>query len=210
MDVILSANNLKFKDIISYPTIEIERNKATFISGQSGCGKSTLLKLFNVTESQSKGEITYKNKSIDSIDSVELRKEIMLVSQTVFLFDGTIEENFNQYYMYRDLPVLSTDDKIKYLSMCSADFDLSTKCETLSGGERQRVFIAICLSFMPRVLMLDEPTSALDGATANRFFASIKDFCFKNDITLIVISHDKSLADIFADKIIMLEKRVTD
>jgi len=209
MDIILSVNNLNFKDIISYPKIEIERNKATFICGQSGCGKSTLLKLFNVTASSTKGEITYNGNLIDSLDSIELRKEITLVSQTVFLFDGTIEDNFNQYYMYRSLPALSAKDMKKYLSLCCADFDLETKCETMSGGERQRVFVAICLSFMPKVLMLDEPTSALDESTAKRFFTNIKYYCSDNNITLIVISHDKGLANVFADNIVKLEKRLS-
>ncbi|MEG1044647.1 MAG: ABC transporter ATP-binding protein [Oscillospiraceae bacterium] len=207
VDIVLSANNLKFDDIIDYPSIKIMRNKTTFIWGESGCGKTTLLKLFNATLSPSTGEISYNNRNTFDMDTVQLRKEITLVSQTVFLFDKTIEENFNEFYKYRDVKPLSKEDMKKYLCICCADFDLSAQCERMSGGERQRVFIAICLSFLPKVLMLDEPTSALDSETANRFFENTKLFCSKNEITLIVISHDKTLADKFADEKILLEKR---
>lgn len=208
MDTILSARNLHFKNIIDYPQIEIQRNLATFICGESGSGKSTLLRLFNSMVSPSAGEIKYEGQNIEGMDTVRLRKEVMLVSQIVFLFNGTIKECFKQYYDYREVSLLTVDDMKKYLFICGADFDLDSDCETMSGGERQRVFIAICLSFLPKILMLDEPTSSLDAATSNRFFENIKTFCNHNNITLIIISHDKTLTDKFADNKILLEKRV--
>jgi putative ABC transport system ATP-binding protein len=208
MNPVLSATDLAFEDMILYPPIEIEQNRTTFLSGESGCGKSTLLKLFNAVVSPSKGEVKYMGQNIETLDTVMLRRDVMLVSQTVFLFDGTIKDNFQKYYAYRQAPPPSADMMQKYLSLCCADFDLSKKCETMSGGERQRVFIAICLSFMPKVLMLDEPSSALDLATANKFFENIKAFCAANEITLIVVSHDRALAKKFADKEIYLNKKV--
>lgn len=206
MKPIIECKKLNFQNRIHYPPIEIERDRITFICGESGCGKSTLLKLFNATVSPSEGEIVYDGRPLDSMDSVALRKEVLLVSQNVFLFDGTVEENFRQYYAYRELPPLSPEQMRKYLSICCADFDLSANCVTMSGGERQRVFIAICLSLKPKVLMLDEPTSALDEATAGQFFSNLRDFCGENAITLLVVSHDKSLAARFADTVIPLEK----
>lgn len=208
MEAILTAKNVKFQEIIEYPFIEIKENVSTFISGESGAGKSTLLKLFNGTASPSEGVIEYKGKDISEMDTVELRRKVILVSQTVFLFDGTIEDNFNTYYSYRDLNPLPREEMIKYLSICCGDFPLDTRCETMSGGERQRIFIAICLSFKPEVLMLDEPTSALDQATANRFFNNIKSFCKEEGITLVVISHDRGLAEEFGEEHVLLERKV--
>ncbi|MFA6849812.1 MAG: ABC transporter ATP-binding protein [Selenomonadaceae bacterium] len=204
MDTILAAKNLCFLEKITYPNIDIERNRATFICGESGCGKSTLLKIFNGTVSPSRGEVTYNGASLTALNTVRLRREVLLIAQTVFLFDGTIEDNFRQYYAFREQPLLPANEMKIYLSLCCANFDLLMDCATMSGGERQRVFIAICLSFLPKVVLLDEPTSALDEKTANQFFISICQFCTQNSITLIVVSHDKSLIDRYADNTITL------
>ncbi len=207
MDAVLESRDLRFLGTIEYPPISVERGKITFICGESGCGKSSLLKLFNGTVSPSEGEILYSGQPLNAIDSVRLRQEVLLASQTVFLFDGSIEDNFRQFYAYRDLPAPDAAAMQEFLSVCCADFDRSYACERMSGGERQRVFIAICLSLMPRVLLLDEPTSALDELTAVQFFGNIKDYCNLHGITLISVSHDKSLANRFADCVIALEKR---
>ncbi|MEG1441352.1 MAG: ATP-binding cassette domain-containing protein, partial [Oscillospiraceae bacterium] len=154
------------------------------------------------------GTVFYKGNDISDMDTITLRKEVLLVSQAVFLFDGTIAENFLEYYKYRDVSPLPENDFRKYLDICCADFPSDSRCETMSGGERQRIFTAICLSFKPKVLMLDEPTSALDQATARTFFQNVKEFCKSNGITIITISHDENLVDTFADKKIYLEKRL--
>ena len=74
----------------------------------------------------------------------------------------------------------------------------------LSGGERQRVFLAICLSFLPKVLMLDEPTSALDQETAERFMAQVLAFCRERAMTVVAVSHDPALTGRHAENIISL------
>ena len=202
---LFSLKGVKFKDIISYPNIEIEQGKTTFICGKSGCGKSTMLKLLNGVEAFDSGSLQYCGKEITEYDSIELRREVLLFGQSVYLFDGDIRENFKQFYAYRDLP--SPDDNVikDYLAVCSANFKLSTNCATMSGGERQRVFISICLSFAPKVLLLDEPTSALDENTSTELFENILRYCSKRDITVIAISHNTSLVRQFADAIINLE-----
>ena len=197
--------NVSFKDIIDYQDIEITAGGTTFIFGDSGSGKSTLLKLLNGVQSVSAGKIFYQDKDIESYDPIELRGEVLLASQFVYLFDKSIRENFHEYYGYRNRENISDDKMIEYLELCSASFSLDINCSTMSGGERQRVYIAICLSFLPKVLMLDEPTSALDDYNANTLMANIKAFCQQSDISLLVVSHSKSLADAFADRIINLE-----
>ena len=206
MDILFSAHNVNFRSVISYPEINIERGKATFIRGESGCGKSTLFKLFNAALSPDDGEIFYNGRNIDEYNSVLLRQEIILVSQSVYLFDKTIEENFKEYYEYRGLAPLEKDKMKKFLDICCADFSFNSDCKTMSGGERQRIFTAICMSFMPKVLMLDEPTSALDEKTSETMMKNVKNFCEKNSITLLCISHDPKLTEQFADNVITLNK----
>ena len=192
MDII-SLSQVVFQSMIRYPDIKIPKGKTTFIHGPSGCGKSTLLKLINGTISPDSGEIVFNGNNIDDIDTIKLRRDILLVSQSVFLFSGTIEENFKKHME-------------KFLQICRAEFPLETRCETMSGGERQRVYIAIFLSFMPEVLMLDEPTSALDNTSSDIIMSNIKNFSDDNDMTTIVVSHYLPLAQKYGDNIIALER----
>jgi len=203
---IISASQVVFQSMIRYPNIKIAKGKTTFIHGPSGCGKSTLLKLINGTTSPDSGEIFYKGNNIENIDTIDLRREILLVAQSVFLFTGTIEENFKKYYEYRDRDLPTKETMEKFLKICSAEFPLETRCETMSGGERQRVYIAIFLSFMPDVLMLDEPTSALDNTSSDIMMSNIKNFSKDNEMTTIVVSHYLTLAEKYGDEIIALER----
>lgn len=202
--LLFSLKNVGFKDIIHYPDIEIPEGCATFISGESGSGKSTLLKLLNGVLSADDGEILYAGKPIDAYDPVTLRRDVLLCGQSAYLFEGSVAQNFEEFYRYRDLPAPGAGLTHRYLKICAADFTLESACATMSGGEKQRVFTAICLSFMPRALLLDEPTSALDDATANTLMANMTAFCNKNGITLIVVSHNQQLLGTFADQIISL------
>lgn len=207
MPTILEINHVQFLHMINYPTLEIPAGQVTFISGESGSGKSTLLKLINNVLSTHSGEITYNGKNINTYNSIQLRKEILLCGQTVYLFDKTIRGNFNEYYAYRDLPPISDDQMNAHLHTCCLHFPLNTLCATLSGGEKHRVFIAICLSLMPKVLLLDEPTAALDEPTAHCLLQSLKAFCINQDITLVIVSHSSALAQAYADHTITLEMR---
>ena len=203
--MLIQLKKVNFKNIIQYPDIEIEAEKVTFICGGSGSGKSTLLKLINGSASPTSGEIFIEDDNILNLDTIRLRKEFLLAGQSVYLFDKTIRENFEEFYKYRDLPAPSEKDMKFYLEICCADFPLDSLCTIMSGGERQRVYLAVCLSLSPKVLMLDEPSSALDSVTADLLMQNLTAYCKENHITLLVVSHDKSLADRFGDRIITME-----
>ncbi len=208
MQEILRTSSVSFRSFLRYPDISIETGKATFLIGASGSGKSTLLKLFNGTQSPDSGEVYYRGKAIASLDTVELRREVLLVGQSVYLFPGTIQDNFRSYYAYREADPPPESRILQYLSLCCAEFPLDADCESMSGGERQRIYLAIALSLHPRILMLDEPTSALDEQTAGALLSNIKRFCIEEGITLIVISHDAKLTNRFADQVIHLKRTV--
>lgn len=209
MPAILSAKNVIYMKKLRYPSVEIEEGSATFICGASGSGKSTLLRLFNGSISPDEGEIFYGGKNILAYEPVKLRREVLLASQEVFLFDKTIAENFAEFYSYRgEKP--PEEEKIKeLLELCRVPFEPGASCVNMSGGEKQRVYLALCLSFSPRVLMLDEPTSALDAATGKVVIGGIKNYCKERGITLVAVSHDADLTDFAADSVINLERRDT-
>ena len=155
--------------------------------------------------SASSGSIYYQGKEIKDFDPIQLRREVLLVSQSVYLFDKSIRENFHEYYAYRELDKISDQEMRRYLDICVLPLALDSMCTVLSGGERQRVFLAINLSYQPKVLMLDEPTSALDDKTADILMGNIISHCRARGISLLVVSHDRAIANKYADSIINLE-----
>lgn len=201
---LFTIEEVNYKNIIRYPNIEISEGGATFICGESGSGKSSLLKLLNGVISPTDGKIKYLDKNIEDYNPIELRREVLLISQSVYLFDMTIKDNFNEYYAYRDLENISEEEMKSFLDLCSVHLPLDTICSVMSGGERQRVFIAINLSFQSKVLMLDEPTSALDYKNANALLENVKAYCKRKEKTLLIVSHDRAIANKFADNIINL------
>jgi putative ABC transport system ATP-binding protein len=202
---VFETQQLIFNNSIHYPDIKILENRTTFVTGKSGSGKTTLLRLFNGTVSPSSGEIRYFGKNINDMDFISLRKEVLLVSQSVFLFDASIKENFRQFYEYRDKPVPFDDAITDFLNICCIPFSLDKDCSVMSGGERQRIFTAIYLSLLPKVLMLDEPTSALDITNSSNVISNILGFCKEKNITSVIVSHDNKITDEFADDIVNIE-----
>jgi len=201
---LFALKHVNYQNILRYPDMTIPAGVTTCICGESGSGKSTLLKLLNGVISPTEGEITYSNQTLEAYDPILLRREVLLVSQSVYLFDKSIKDNFNEYYAYRNIDALCEAGMNRYLDICSVSLPLTSMCHVLSGGERQRVFIAINLSYQPKVLMLDEPTSALDDKNATALIEHVKAYCNENQITLIIVSHDKAIAEKYADNIIEL------
>ena len=204
---LIKTENLSFLDMIEYPDIFVNEGQTTFINGKSGSGKSSLLKLFSALVTASGGKIYFDGTDIDEIDAITLRRDLIYVPQDFYLFDGTIRENFTEFYRFRELDVIEDDLIRKYLDICMIDFDIDGDTVSMSGGERQRIFIAICISFLPKVIMLDEPTSALDSTNGYNMLLNIKKFCNENSMNLIVVSHDEKLSTDFAEQIITLKRR---
>ena len=205
-NILFKANRLCFFETICFANIAIPAGRTTFVTGPSGTGKSTLLRLFNGVLSPTHGEIFYNGKNLKELDTIDLRQRVLLVSQAVFLFEGTIRDNFMAFYEHRELPAPSDDVIAEFLTVCCLPFAPDASCNNMSGGEKQRLYLAIFLSFRPEVLMLDEPTSALDETTARRVMGNILDYCRKEKITVIAVSHDKALTEKFAENILALER----
>lgn len=200
---ILTTRDLSFAGI-RYPDIAFQRQGINIICGPSGCGKSTLLRLCNRTLVPDSGQVCLDGRDVRSLDPLELRHDVLLAGQEVFLFDGSIVDNFRRFYALRELPEPHWNSIRRFLDLCACPLSIDSPCGSLSGGERQRVFLAVCLSFVPRVLLLDEPTSALDGATACRFMSNLRDFAAQHGISVVLVSHDRELTSRFADTLLEL------
>lgn len=201
----IKTTNLEFLDILKYPDLEIDLNKFNFLTGKSGVGKSAFLRLLNRSNHTPQNSITLDGTDITTLDPIQLRKDLLLCGQNVFLFNGTIKENFNQFYELRGIELLSDKTMKYFLDMVMSTFELDAKVDSMSGGERQRIYLAIFVSMAHKALLLDEPTSALDRATGDQVIANIKAYAKENKIGCIIISHDDTLANTYADHIIHLE-----
>lgn len=203
MPPILSTHDLAFA-ALRYPDLTFVREAVNVIHGPSGCGKSTLLRLCNRTLVPSAGRVCLEGQDIRQQDPLRLRRTVLLAGQEVFLFGGSIADNFRQFHALREAPAPQENDMRRFLDLCACPLPPDSPCGSLSGGERQRVFLAVCLSFMPPILLLDEPTSALDGETAHHLLDNLRHVAARHGMTLVIVSHDRELTRSLADSVLEL------
>lgn len=207
MEPLFETKGLVFSDFLHYGDLCFPAGKITFLTGESGCGKSTLFKLMNGVLSPSQGKLFYRGQDISELDTIRLRREVSLASQDVFLFDGSIRDNFSAFYRFRNTPPPTDDEMEAFLSMMHLNFTLASGTNTLSGGEKQRLYLAVFLSFRPNVLLLDEPTSALDAVTGEAVLTNTILFCRENEMELLVVSHNRELAEKFSGHTLTLKRQ---
>lgn len=193
----IRINNLVSQNDISYPNYSFNQ-PITAIVGPSGCGKSTLLKLIMGIIIPKTGDVFYDDKNINTLDMINYRHQVMLVNQFFYLEDTTIKGNFEFYYHQKEQTLIDDKQIKSMLNLVNLNFDLNHEIKHLSGGEKQRLFLAICLSFNPEVILLDEVTSSLDEANGDLVMHNVIDYAKEHNMQIIFVSHNKSLVDKYA------------
>jgi len=195
-------------EVLKKINLNIEAGKTTAIVGSTGSGKSTLIKLLLRLYDLDSGEINFDATELKQLKLESLRRNIGLVSQDVFLFEGTVFENI----AYGNLDASNEEVWNAANQSEATDFinQLPNKENTivgergqkLSGGQRQRISIARAILKNPEILILDEATSAVDNETEAAIQRSLD--MLKQNRTVIVIAHRLSTIR-NADKIYVLE-----
>ncbi|WP_413231361.1 ATP-binding cassette domain-containing protein [Mesobacillus sp. S13] len=198
--------NVKVDGILHIDELSIPANQITCIVGPSGSGKSTLLRLLNSLSSPDHGEILFKNKSISSMDPLQLRRSVVMVSQAPVIFDGTIEDNLQIGRTFSEKEPASEEDMNYLLELFSLGKLLDEEAEHLSGGEKQRLSWARAMLLDPEVFLLDEPTSALDEETARTVLLRFRDYVREKSKTVIMITHSQELAELAAENMIDMSR----
>lgn len=186
----------------------IQPGQLVALVGKSGAGKSTIASLLLNLYEPSKGNIFFDDYDIKKLNLTDLRSQIALVPQEIFLFGGTIREN-----IVYGKPGASDAEVIKAAQSANAmEFidRFSKKLDTvvgergtqLSGGQRQRISIARAILKDPKILILDEATSSLDSES-EQMVQNALDELMKNR-TSIVIAHRLSTVR-NANRIVVLE-----
>ncbi len=192
--------------------LEIRQGEFVAIIGQSGCGKSTLLQILGCLDRPSEGTLNYRGTSIpDMRDPAAYRAhQIGFVFQSFHLLPTfTVLENV-QIPMFEGK--LSRSQRkargIELLESVGLGHRLSHYPSELSGGERQRVAIARGLANRPSVVLADEPTGNLDSESAVQIIDLLLELHGKLGVTLVLVTHDLSVAERASRTIRMKDGRV--
>lgn len=197
---------IRHKGILHIDDLKISDGMVTCLTGESGAGKTSLLRLLNRMDDPDSGSIYYQDQLLDNFNPIELRRKVTMLSQTPFTFPGTIEENLQLGLELTEREKKDKAELVKALETVQLQKSLDEGAENLSGGEKQRLALARLLLLRPEVYLLDEPTSALDEETELRVMSRFLDEVKREKGTVIMITHSKQLADICAEKMIVLKK----
>ena len=195
--------------VLNDVSLSIQKGSTTAIVGSTGSGKSTLIKLLLRLYDVDSGQIMFDDADIKDLEVHSLRKNIGLVSQDIFLFEGTVFDNIG----YGNLDAteeeiwqaakLSESDEFINLLPNKKDTVVGERGQKLSGGQRQRISIARAILKNPEILILDEATSAVDNETEAAIQRSLD--TLKDGRTVVAIAHRLSTIR-NADIIYVLEK----
>lgn len=193
---------------VDHTDLDIERGKFTAIVGRFGSGKSTLLHLIGGLDRPDKGSVRIDGENIfklkDEALAVFRRKKIGFIFQdynlipslnvweNIVLPIGLDNQRVDHAYIMEIVKNIGIEDKLKNLP------------NALSGGQKQRVAIARALASRPAIILADEPTGNLDSKTELEVIALLKACVTKYGQTLVMITHDETIAQM-ADEVIVIE-----
>ena len=176
----------------------VARGEFLTITGPSGCGKTTLLQILGALDQPTAGTLLYCGNSISDLpdSSVYRALEIGFIFQAFHLLPAfTAVENVQIPMFETDLPRSERKDRaVTLLKSVGLGHRLNHFPAKLSGGERQRVAIARSLANSPSILLADEPTGNLDSENADLILELIVRLHREQNMTLILVTHDMSIA----------------
>jgi putative ABC transport system ATP-binding protein len=194
-------------------SFSVQRSELVAIVGPSGSGKSTLLHIMGTLERPSSGVVRISGVDAAQLDDSALSqlraRQIGFVFQQFFLAEhATVRENVADGLLYAGVPAADryrrADEALERVGLAARATFMPTK---LSGGERQRVAIARALVGRPAIVLADEPTGNLDSTTGASIMELVRELNAAG-ATIIMITHDRGLADQLPRQIRMLDGQV--
>ena len=184
--------------------IDIEKGEVVALVGASGAGKSTVLNILGGMDTNDEGRVIIDGKDISEYTAKELttyrREDVGFVFQFYNLVSNlTARENVE---LASEI-VPNAKDATQTLVEVGLGDRLDNFPSQLSGGEQQRVAIARAVAKNPKILLCDEPTGALDYQTGKQILTLLQEMARKQGTTVIIVTHNASLAPI-ADRVIRM------
>lgn len=210
----IKANGISVKfgteEILQDINIHIHCGELTVIIGKNGAGKSTLLKSL-LGEIKHKGTIEFVDKKDNSTPNLKIGYVPQAVNIEKYM-PTTVYDLFAS--LISNKPIWIKKDKkleqiIKWkLSVFNVEHLIDKGVGELSGGELQRVLLAIATMPIPNLLILDEPVSGIDKNGTLLFYDMVNKLKRENDMAIILVSHDLELVKKYADRVILLDKKI--
>lgn len=190
--------------------LDIKKGELVAIVGPSGAGKTTLVHAMGGLVKPDSGKVVIDGHELDlSKDkktSAYRNQYIGFVFQNYSLLPNyTVLENVTLPLMIAGIKSRQRKKTaLAYLSAVGLDGFANRRANELSGGQRQRVGIARALATRPKVIIADEPTGNLDSHRSHQIMTILQTLSHKNDITIIVVTHDRHVAQL-ADHVVYLK-----
>jgi putative ABC transport system ATP-binding protein len=192
--------------------LEIKKGDSVSIIGPSGSGKSTLLNMIGGLDKSDEGQIIVADVDLmKEKDLSEFRsKEIGFVFQLHNLIPNlTVLENVQTPLIGTEIEDKQMEERaLELLKSVNLADKINQKPTKLSGGERQRVAIARALVNHPSIILADEPTGALDSETQDVILNLLLDIHKKENVTLIMVTHESYVANKADRSIYVLDGRI--
>jgi len=190
--------------------LEIAAGARVGILGRSGSGKTTLLNLLAGLDRPSAGSLTVADKDLSKLDAVQLaqyrRETVAVIFQSFQLIPN--RSAFQNVELPLILAGINRSERKTRVTEAIERVGLSDrsshKPSQLSGGEQQRVAVARAIVTRPKVLLADEPTGNLDSQTAQSIVQLMLNVVEEKNSTLVLITHDRELAENCCDRIVHL------
>jgi putative ABC transport system ATP-binding protein len=199
-------------------TLQIRAGEFVALLGSSGSGKSTLLNLMAGLDRPTGGAIFANGRNLSELSSLELARyrsrTVGMVFQSFNLLPRmTLEENVELPLRLAEVDRAERGGRVQEaLERVRLEKRLAHRPSELSGGEQQRAALARALVNRPTLLFADEPTGNLDSATGESIMLLLKEIQQKLGMTIVMVTHERPLAERFADRIAALAdgKLLTD
>ncbi|HSQ43831.1 MAG TPA: ABC transporter ATP-binding protein [Ginsengibacter sp.] len=209
-DTILEARHINkyFHDPVTVKVLDdisfaVSKKEFVSVVGKSGCGKSTLLYILSTMDTDFEGDVLIDNKSLVHKKEIELAQIRNEKIGFIFQFHYLINEfTVLKNVMLPGLKLARFNEKeveqraFEKLEMLDIKHLASKMANKLSGGEKQRVAIARALINDPAIIMGDEPTGNLDKKNREIVFDIFKRLANDYQQTLLIVTHDSTLAEI--------------
>ncbi len=193
---------------IDHTSITVDHGEFVAVVGRSGSGKSTLLHMLGGLDRPDSGQVIISGQDLFSLKDEQLavfrRRKIGFIFQdfnlipalnvweNIVLPIGLDGKRVNKDYVMDIIQSIGMEERLKALP------------STLSGGQKQRTAIARALASRPAIILADEPTGNLDSRTEMEVVAMLKSCVAKYGQTLVMITHDETIAQM-ADRTLIIE-----